>query len=86
MNITDTHCDTACRILNEGVDISASDTEFSLKKQSSEVVVRKAIRCLFKNKRVIFPSSTQHLGIFFERFIPTNATMRFCYNAQNKKG
>ena len=63
-----------------------ANSKFSLKKQSSEVVVRKAIRCLFKNKRVIFPSSTQHLGIFFERFIPTNATMRFCYNAQNKKG
>lgn len=58
---------------------------FSLKGLDSKYVAEYAVNKMFKGKRVIIPSFTIRLGLFFAKLLPEFIMVRIAYNIQHKK-
>ena len=62
-----------------------ADVKFNLAEANSKQVARYAVRKMFANKILIFPSFTMWLGRLLFKIIPDQLSAFFCYFAQKRK-
>ena len=62
-----------------------SDVKFNLAEANSKQVARYAVRKMFANKILIFPSLTMWLGRLLFKIMPDQLSAFFCYFAQKRK-
>lgn len=64
---------------------NVAKVEFNLKSLSPEYVAKYAIDNMFNNKFIIIPGTTNKLGVFFSRFLPTKLLLKITYKMQIRK-
>ena len=62
-----------------------ADVKFNLAEANSKQVARYAVRKMFANKILIFPSLTMWLGRLLFKIMPDQLSAFFCYFAQKRK-
>lgn len=62
-----------------------ADVKFNLLEADSERVAKYAVRKMFKNRTLIFPSPIVWLGRLFAKLMPDQVSAFFCYFAQKRK-
>lgn len=62
-----------------------ADVKFNLVEANSKQVARYAVRKMFSNKILIFPSLTMWLGRMLFKIMPDQLSAFFCYFAQKRK-
>ena len=62
-----------------------ADVKFNLAEANSRQVAKYAVRKMFANKILIFPSLTMWLGRLLFKIMPDQLSAFFCYFAQKRK-
>ena len=62
-----------------------ADVKFNLLEADSKHVAKYAVKKMFRNKILIFPSFTMWLGRILFKIIPDQLSAFFCYFAQKRK-
>ena len=62
-----------------------ADVKFNLKEADSKQVAKYAVKLMFRNRTLIFPSPIVWLGRIFSKILPDQVSSFFCYYAQKRK-